>query len=464
MTRHIVIVGSGITGLSAAFYLQKEIKERDLPWKITLLESEARLGGKMQTEVRDGFIMERGPDSFLGRKKSATSLIEELGLSHELVRNKGKQSYILHRNRLVPMPEGTMMGIPSKWAPFAFTPLISFPGKVRAAADLVLPRSKQLKKEDLSIGAFFRYRFGNEVVERIIEPLLSGIYAGNIDEMSLQSLFPQFLQLGEKYRSMMIGMKRSQPRRKKEDQPKGAFLTLKSGLHTMVEELEKQLSNVKILKRTALMKIEKGDEGYRLWLSDGSSLAADAVAMTVPHQVVYEALGRHSFLKPLHGHPTSVATIILAFDEKDAPLKIDGSGFLIPRGEDYTITACTWTHKKWPHTAPPGKALLRCYIGRAGDESGLDKSDEEMVELVIEELKRITPIGKPEFACVTRWPKGMPQFAVGHQAWLKKVRKGMAQHFPGIFLAGSAYDGFGIPDCIEQGKKLVPQVIDQLSK
>jgi protoporphyrinogen/coproporphyrinogen III oxidase len=460
---HVVIVGGGITGLSAAFYLQKELKEKGLQWKVTLLESSNRLGGKIQTLVRDGFVMEQGPDSFLERKKSAVELVRDLGLADELVRNQTGQAYILHRDQLLPIPEGAVMGVPTKLAPFAFTSLVSPAGKVRAIADLFLPRSKQPEGEDQSIGSFFRRRLGDEVVDRIIEPLLSGIYAGDIDKLSLMSILPQFAEMEKVYRSLILATKTMRPPKSTATKPKGIFLTLKKGLHSMVEAIEEQLTQVNVIKGEPLRRVEKNERGYLLHLAHGEPLQADAIIMATPHRVTRQVLGNADFLKPLHGHPVSVATVILAFPENAVHLTKEGTGFVIPRTEPYTMTACTWTHKKWPHTTPPGKALLRCYVGRAGDEDIVDKPDDEIVDVVIREMKRIFPItGDPVFTCVTRWKSAMPQFVVGHQAWLKQLYEKMETHYPGVFLVGSSYAGSGIPDCIDQGKKAVRDVLKYL--
>ncbi|WP_124726780.1 protoporphyrinogen oxidase [Staphylospora marina] len=460
----VVIVGGGITGLSAAFYLQKELKKKALDWQVTLLESSNRLGGKIQTLVRDGFVMEQGPDSFLERKKSAAELAKDLGLADELVHNRTGQAYILHRDQLMPIPEGAVMGVPTKLKPFAFTSLVSPAGKVRALADLFLPRSKQPEGEDQSIGSFFRRRLGDEVVDRIIEPLLSGIYAGDIDTLSLMSTLPQFAEMEKKYRSLILATKTMRPPQSTASKPKGVFLTLKKGLHSMVEAIEEQLTQVHVIKGQPLKRVEKTDQGYLIRLNGGEPLQADAIIMAVPHRVTRQVLGNADFLEPLHDHPVSVATVILAFPEDAVHLSKEGTGFVIPRTEPYTITACTWTHKKWPHTTPPGKALLRCYVGRAGDEEIVDKPDDEIVDVVLRDMKRVFPVtGDPEFTCVTRWKNAMTQFAVGHQAWLKQLYEEMESRYPGVFLVGSSYAGSGIPDCINQGKKAVRDVLSYLS-
>jgi len=460
---HVTIVGGGMTGLSAAFYLAKTIQAERLPIRFTLVEASERLGGKVRTERWDGFIIERGPDSLLARKKAAPQLIADLGLKHETVRNQTGQSYILHHNRLYPIPEGAVMGIPTKLTPFATTTLISPLGKMRALlGDLLLPRSPQ--QADQSVGHFFRRRLGNEIVERLIEPLLSGIYAGNIDQLSLMATFPQFYHQEQKYRSLMIGMKKAVPQTKKGEPQQGAFLTFKRGLYSLVEAIMDHLPPDTIRLNAALSRIEKAESGYALYFRDGSSIATDAVILAVPHDVTTKVLAHYPFSRMTRGVPaTSVATVALAFDADDIHIPYEGTGFVVTRTSKQTITACTWTHKKWPHTTPEGKVLIRSYVGRAGDQTIVEQSDETIVQTVLNDLQAVTPTkGSPLFHVVTRWCEGMPQYVVGHKEWLKHVQEQLVKHLPGIRLAGASYEGIGLPDCIEQGKKAAIQTIDDI--
>lgn len=457
--RHLTIVGGGITGLTAAYYLQKEIARQSLPLDFTLLEASNRLGGKVQTDVHNGFVMEKGPDSFLARKVSAVELVKDLGMENQLVRNRTGQSYILHRNRLHPIPEGAVMGVPTRLLPFVRSGLFSPAGKVRAAFDLILPRSKMAG--DQSVGHFFRRRLGNEAVDHLIEPLLSGIYAGDIDKLSLMSTFPQFYKLEKAHRSLILAMKQSRKSSTRKEKPKGQFLTLKNGLQSMVEAIESELPRQSVMKSVALQSIEKDGEGYRLRLSDGRHLHTDAVILAVPGPIASKVLKTSSASHTLaDAAPTSVATVVLAYSKTSVRLEHEGTGFVVPRKENYTITACTWTHKKWPHTTPDGKALIRCYVGRAGDDSIVDQSDDAIITSVLHDLKRISDIsGDPEFYRITRWKDAMPQYTVGHRSRVEKLKRHLDTHFPGIVLAGAAYEGIGIPDCIRQGKTAAEQTL-----
>jgi oxygen-dependent protoporphyrinogen oxidase len=459
--RTVVIIGGGITGITAAYYLQKTIKEQQLPIECKLVEATHRLGGKIQTVVRDGFVIERGPDSFLARKLSASRLIHEVGLQNEIVHNATGKSYILVNGKLYPIPGGAVMGIPTKIRPFVTTGLFSPLGKLRAAFDFVLPPTKT--EGDLSLGQFFRRRLGDEVVENLIEPLLSGIYAGDIDQLSLMATFPQFFHIEQKHGSLVLGAKRTTPKSERQSR-KGAFQTLKTGLQSLVDEVEKRLKPGSVVKGIRVEKVEVQRTNYRLRLSNGEIWTADSVIVTTPHQTVPAMFSDYAFFEPFKAVPaTSVATVALAFPESAIEQDIDGTGFVVSRRSDYTITACTWTHKKWPHSAPKGKALLRCYVGRPGDEAIVEQSDDEIVNIVMDDLNKIMRItGRPEFSIVSRWKEAMPQYTVGHKERIEAIKKNMAEQLPGVFLAGCSYEGLGLPDCIDQGEEAVKKVLDYL--
>jgi len=464
-TFHVTVVGGGITGLSAAYYLHKTVAEEGLPVQLTLLEADNRLGGKVHTVYRDGFIIEQGPDSLLARKPAGLRLIADLGLEHETVRNQTGQSYVLFRNRLYPIPEGAVMGIPTKWTPFATTPLISPIGKLRALfGDLLLPRSPQ--QTDQSAGHFFRRRLGNELVDRLIEPLLSGIYAGNIDELSLMATFPQFYHQEQQYRSLMIGMKKTAPTAKKDAKPQGAFMTLKRGLQQLVNAIADRLPPDAIrLNHAVTSLVRLADGRYRMGMADGQTMDTDAVILAIPYRQAARILSCTPLGDlPPEATPTSVATVALAFNAEDIDIPYKGTGFVVPRTAPYTITACTWTHKKWPHSTPEGKVLLRSYVGRPGNATIVEEPDEVIVHRVIRDIQAITPIkGKPLFHVITRWRNGMPQYAVGHKQWVQQLYERVEEAFPGVRLAGSSYEGIGLPDCIDQGKKAAETILQRFA-
>jgi len=466
--KKVVIIGGGITGLTAAYYLQKEVREKSLPIEVTLIESSHRLGGKIQTLVKDGFVIEKGPDSFLARKQSASRFAKEVGMEDQLVNNTAGKSYVLVKERLHPMPGGSIMGIPTQIAPFISTGLFSATGKLRAAADFVLPKSNPA--EDQSLGEFFRRRLGDEVVENLIEPLLSGIYAGDIDQLSLMSTFPQFYQVEQKYRSLILGMKRATPAPKKSPnstgKDKGIFLTFKKGLQSFVDEVERRLEPGSVIKGHRVERIRKSGLRYELSINSGETMHADSIIVATPHHVTSAIFSQYDFFDVFEHMPsTSVATVALSFPKEAIKKDIEGTGFVVSRNSDYTITACTWTHKKWPHSTPEGKVLLRCYVGRAGDEAVVELSDDEIVKIVLEDLNKTMNIDMdPELVVVTRWKDSMPQYTVGHKDRISKVKEQVSKELPGVFLAGSSFEGLGLPDCIDQGEEAVKKVLDYINQ
>nr|WP_283248199.1 protoporphyrinogen oxidase [Bacillus sp. FJAT-50079] len=465
--KKIVVIGGGITGLTAMYYLQKSVREQELPVELTLVEASHKLGGKIQTEYVDGFVIERGPDSFLERKKSASELAKEVGLGDQLVNNHAGKAYVLVRDRLHPMPEGAVMGVPTKIGPFITTNLFSVQGKMRAACDLVMPRSKN--EEDQSLGHFFRRRLGDEVVENLIEPLLSGIYAGDIDQLSLMSTFPQFYQVERDHRSLIFGMKKTTPNASKHrlsGKTQGKFLTLTGGLQTLVDAIEEKLEPGSIMKGTRVLSIDKAplQRGYEIKLNNEETMYADSVVVALPHLALTEMFPNEECLDSYKRMPaTSVATVAMAFDAKDIDNQLDGTGFVVSRNSDYTITACTWTHKKWPHTTPEGKVLLRSYVGRASEETVVDLPDAEIEQIVLDDLRETMNItAKPNFTMITRWKNAMPQYTVGHKQRVEEMKASMSEAMPGIFIAGSSFEGLGLPDCIDQGKVAVEEVLQYI--
>jgi protoporphyrinogen/coproporphyrinogen III oxidase len=465
--KKVIVVGGGITGLATAYYLQKEAREKALPIKIKLIEASDRLGGVISTEKRDGFIIERGPDSIIARKKSALRLIEEVGLQDKIISNTAGKSYIYARGKLHTMPEGSFMGIPTKVTPFALSGLFSPLGKLRAAGDFILPKGEPAA--DQSLGAFFRRRLGDEIVDNLIDPLLSGIYAGDIDELSLMALFPNFYEIEQQHRSLVIGLNKSMPKppktAKKAPSKKGMFISLSTGLEELVHQVENRLEAGTVLKGTAVEKVEKTVSGYQLKLSTGAIEQADSVVIATEHFHAKKLLSDYPFMEPFQQMPSnSVANVAMAFPKSAIENDIDGTGFLVSRNSDFRITACTWTHKKWPGTSPEDMALLRCYVGKPDDQEAVDLSDEEIVDLVLKDLNKTMNItAKPEFHIVTRWRKSMPQYTVGHLGKMEKVKKQLDEELPGVYLAGGSFEGVGIPGCIDQAEAAVKKVIKYLS-
>jgi oxygen-dependent protoporphyrinogen oxidase len=470
----IVIIGGGISGLSSAFYLQREAERLGKELAITIVDSAPVFGGKINTLQRDGFVIEKGPDSFLARKLAIIDLAQELGLEGELTPTNpnAKKTYILHERKLHPMPAGLVLGVPTEIAPFVKTSLLSWGGKLRALLDLLIPVRKE--QGDESLGGFLERRVGTQVMRRIAEPLLAGIYAGDLKKLSLQATFPQFAASERKHGSLIRGMQANRkagaaagalPAAAKG----GTFLTFKGGLTTLVDALDKALSGVErrlgsrvtAIRKTEFAQAELADSQppargrYEVALESGETLIADRIVMTAPAFIAAELLEPLTDCSELRAiNYVSVANVALAFDKATFGLDFDGSGFVVPRSEGLQITACTWTSSKWLHSSPQDKVLLRCYVGRSGDEASVDLPDEELIKAVRRDIKETMGItAEPIFTEITRLHRSMPQYPVGHVENMQRLRERLAADLPGVWITGAAFDGVGLPDCIRQGKE-----------
>ncbi|KKK35860.1 protoporphyrinogen oxidase [Salinicoccus sediminis] len=453
--KKVAIIGAGITGLSAAYYLSKY---NDL--EIDLFEKDSRAGGKIRTYQRDGYTIELGPESYLARKTIMTELAEEIGMGDDLLRNSTGQSYIYSNNKLSALPKGAVLGVPTKLWPFLTTDLVSASGKLAAGLDIFKKPSRLYT--DVSVGRFFRRRLGDDVLENMIEPLLSGIYATNIDELSLMSTFPYFKEREEKYGSLIKGAIAEKPA--SSDKPagrkQGQFLQFRNGLQSFIDRLlEVNIGNgVNVHFESDVEAITKNGESYTVQVNDGLE-EYDRIIITTPHFQYKRWFNDLPLEYFKHMEATSVATVVMAFDQHQVKNDIDGTGFVVSRRMDTAITACTWTSKKWKHSTPSGKALLRAYVGRPGEFIIHEKSDGEIADLARRDLDKIMDLeGAPEFTIVTKMKRSMPQYKVGHKSRVDAVTKHMREHYPGIVLTGASHHGVGLPDCVSQAKAAVESI------
>lgn len=463
---HILIIGGGIAGLSAAWYAIKSLPQA----RITLLESSRRWGGKIVTEriPLDGgqFIVEGGPDTFLATKPWAVNLCRELGLEKRLHGTNPQQrnTYVLKSGRLYPLPDGLAMMIPSDVPSILRSRLISWPGKLRMGLDFFLP--PQNGHDDESLGHFISRRLGREAYEALIEPLMSGIYAGDGDRLSLQATFPYLRDLEQRYGSLVRGalaMRRKMPQT---PGSRSAFLTPTTGLSEIVESLVEHLSasGVTMHLGVEVTRVDRQGEEYFIETRNGDLWRADALILATPAFVSGQLV---SHMDPPLGAAllsipyASTATVSMAYPETALPRPLDGYGYVIPRREGRRALACTWTSTKFPHRAPAGYALLRVFIGRAG-EGELPSSEDALLEIAREEVRLTLGITAPPlFSRVFRWEKAMPQYNLGHPQVIAHIQTRLEAH-PGLALAGNAYHGIGLPDCIHSGEMAVQRIIQTL--
>jgi oxygen-dependent protoporphyrinogen oxidase len=468
----LTIIGGGIAGLSAAYYAAKQIPNAE----ITLLESDSRWGGKISTDrvvFDDGqFIIEGGPDTFLASKPWGVALCRELGLGDRLhgTNPKTKNTYVLNRNRLSPLPEGLAMMIPSDIPSILRSRLISWTGKARMGFDFLQP-AKNIS-EDESLGAFVSRRLGREAYENLIEPLMSGIYAGDGDQLSLMSTFPYLRDLEVRHGSLARGAiemrKKMTASGQKVQGSRSAFLTPTTGLAEIVEALTAylELHNVDMRLDTRALCITKRQapiENYGIELASGEILEAEAVILATPAPISGTLLAFDAELSSvLRSIPyASTATVSLAYRQSDLSSPLNGYGYVIPRREGRKALACTWTSTKFPHRAPDEYTLIRVFIGRAGQDVPWNKDD--LLKIAKEEVSLTSGItAEPIISRVFIWESAMPQYNLGHPEKLKQIDSAL-EKYPSLALAGNGYRGIGIPDCIHSGEVAVEKIKNRMS-
>ncbi len=458
MRQKVVIVGGGITGLAAAYRLQQSAPEID----ITIIEESKRLGGKIGTEQVDGFVIDAGPDCFLSRKPRGIGLCEELGIARQLIGRDPNyaRTFVLRHGRLHPLPEGLTGMIPTNLEALTHSSLLSTAAIQRIAQEPNLPPLPE--DGDESVAHFVARRLGREAFENLIEPLMGGIYAGQADQLSLAATFPQLRQLELKYGSLLNGLTGRQSDGSEADYP--PFVSFPEGMQTLVDAIAAQLDGVEILLNTAVSKISPGENGYQLPLtgqSPISNLQSQAVILTTPAFVSSKILTDldAALAATLAEIPyASTALVNFAFQEAQVPA-LDGYGYVIPRVERREALACTWTSRKWPGRAPAGKFLLRVYIGRYGEPDVTAFDDGRLLAIAQKEIKDTLNITtKPLRQKVVRYPQAMPQYNLGHLQRAAAIESRLGAH-PGLFMAGAAFHGVGIPDCIASGETAVAQAL-----
>lgn len=460
-----VVIGGGISGLAAAYALQKSNAN------FLLLEASAQLGGKIVTYSGDGFLIEGGPDSFLTQKRAALDLCRELGLGDQLIGSNHTatpSTYVLSNGKLHPMPEGMMLMAPTMILPILRSRLISWPGKLRMGLELFIPRNTSVPDE--SLGAFVRRRMGSELLAKIAGPLMAGIHAGDPEALSLRSTFPIFTDMEKTHRSLILGMMKrkkamaaTKPTQPTSTAPRPSmFTTLSGGLQQLPDAIARRLNPASVRLNTRVQSLTRDGARYTLTLHDGSTLLADNVVFTTPAYVTADIL---QTLDPALAEKlrtiryVSTSTVSLAFRRSEITCDLNGFGFIIPATEGRRINACSWSSAKFSHRAPDDTVLMRVFIGGAFSEDLAEQPDAALIDIARAELREIMGItATPILARAYRWTKSNPQYNVGHSVLIDNIETLTAAH-PGLFLAGAAYRGSGIPDCIQSGTDTAAKII-----
>jgi oxygen-dependent protoporphyrinogen oxidase len=465
----VLVVGGGITGLVAARALARE----GVP--VVLAEAGPRLGGKVSTEHVDGFTIEQGPDSFLATRPAGTALARELGLGHALVGTAGTRTvYIRHGGRLVPMPEGLGLVLPTRALPFARTRLFSWPEKIRMAKDLVSARS--MPPDDIAVGVYLRRRLGDPLVERLAGPLVGGVYGTSIDELSLDAVVPTLRTAEREHRSLLLAgladgrkMRAAAAQRAAANpgtRPLGAFVSLRVGLEGLTGAVAASAALAGAELRTGLgvRRLERAGAGVAAVFADGSMGRFDAVIVATPANAAAVLLGDAlpAAARCLEAIPHGTSVLVtLAYPRARVGRELAGHGYLVPQAEGGAIAACTWSSEKWAGRAPADTVLLRMFVRDDGPSTSL--SSPALVAAARADAEQTLSItGEPVLVRTARYERAMPRYTVGHLDRVAAVEHAM-EAWPAVTLAGASYRGVGLPDCIAQGAAAAARVAERLS-
>ena len=453
--RHVAVVGGGISGLAAAYYL------RQAGIECTLIESSARLGGVIRTEQVDGCLVEAGPDSFIAQKPWALELIREIGLGDEVVGSNDdrRKTFVVRDGRLIPLPDGVQFMAPTRVWPMVKTPLLSWSAKAKMAAEWL--RRPVVDPPDRTVAEFVTDHYGAEVNEYLAQPMLAGVYGGSPEQLSVKAVLPRFVELEQRYGSLSRGMAASMAKARKAARGGGSlFLTLRGGMQQLVDVLVDRIrDDVRVLHEKAAT-LRRADAAWELRF-DERTLRADAIILAVPAYRA-AALLRESnpdVVDALESIPySSSLTAALIYHRPEFTHPLDGFGFLVPRAEGRLLTACTWVNTKFPYRAPETRGLLRAFLAGKNAEERAELSDDEIARAVHRELRQLMGYdAKPAAARIARWKRTMAQYPVGHGETVREIRARL-ESTPGLYLSGNAYEGIGVPDCVRLSRDIVRRI------
>ncbi|WP_285775539.1 protoporphyrinogen oxidase [Microtetraspora sp. NBRC 13810] len=458
---HVVVVGGGIAGLAAAWFLRQGGGDA---LRVTVLEGSPRVGGKLHATEVAGVSLDEGAEAMLARRPEGKDLVRMLGLSDELVYPGSTQASILSRGALRPMPKGHVMGVPSDLMALARSGVLSPAGLARVPLDQILPATRV--STDVSVAAYIRARMGSEVVDRLIEPMLGGVYAGRAETLSLHATMPMLATPARTERSL-LNAARAIAGAPKQTGP--VFTTLRGGLGALPPAIA-AASGADVRTGVTVRELRRVEGGWRLVtgpVPDPSVIEADAVVVATPAPSATRLLaadvpGASAELSRIAY--ASMAIVTLAYPRGAFPEPPAGSGYLVPPVEGRSIKAATFSTVKWPHLteADPNLILVRCSIGRLGDEHELHRDDTELVALAMKEMSEVMGVrGLPRDTRVTRWGGALPQYDVGHLDRVARIRAAVAGA-PGLAVCGAAYDGVGVPACVATAREAAARILDHL--
>jgi oxygen-dependent protoporphyrinogen oxidase len=466
LTKRIAIVGGGISGLSAAYVLEQQ-RKAGLPVEYIVFESSGRLGGVMVTNHADGCLMEAGPDSFLTEKPWAIDLCRQIGLTDQLIgsNDADRKTYILVKGKLVEMPDGLMFMVPTKILPTVLSPLFSVGTKLRMAREWFHPPRKS--DHDETVAEMVERHYGAEMVDRLADPLLSGVYGGEASQLSVRAVLPRFADMEAKHGSLgraMLAARSKMPKASK-GAARPLFTSLKDGMQQMIDALVSRLHADSLFTNSIVQSAQRQPDGSWWLTADHNPQSFDAVIVAVPAPAAAQVLrttdGKLANELASIQYSSSV-TVTMVYDQNVRKSLPPGFGFLVPRSEGRRMLAATFVHNKFPHRAPENRAIIRCFLGGARDEDILDVADARILQMVADELRAIIGLqAEPLFERVYKWRGAMAQYGVGHLERLERIDR-LRQQWPGLALAGNGYKGIGVPDCVRSGMNTASEVLAYL--
>ncbi len=469
--KQVVVIGGGITGLTACYHLHRHASERGLPLEITLLEAGDRVGGILATTHEDGVLLEHGPDCFITNKPWGVQLCEELELQEEMIgtSTEHRRSFIVRDGKLCPVPEGLYLMIPSSFKSLAVSPIVSWRGKLRMGLDLVLPRRSSQDEDDESLAQFVTRRLGREALERVAQPMVGGIYTADPAKLSLRATMPQFLEMEHRHGSLIRALRHNQRQAQLQGAsgPRyGLFTSFQNGMQTLVDRLESCLSADMIRLRTRVAGVERqpGSSSWTIRLEEQPTLKADALCLALPAPKAGALLSSvdADLAAEMDIPYASSAIMNIVLRRRDIAHLLNGMGFVVPAVEHRALIACSFSSVKFAGRAPDDRVLLRAFVGGAMHQEQFEQSDEEIQRAVLHDLRQLLGVsGEPLHVSLQRWPQSMAQYHVGHVQRVARI-EALASRLPGLVLAGNAYHGVGVPDCIRSGNEAAQAVLDYL--
>lgn len=463
----IIIVGAGISGLAAANRLSELGKEKSININFNVLESSDHPGGNICTIKEDGFLIEEGPDSFITSKPYGLNLCNRLGIGDEVIPTSeiNRKTLIFLNRKLTPIPEGFILLAPTRIKPFIVSPILSFSGKMRAMLEIFIPRSNSGDEE--SLYSFIKRRFGRELFENIAQPLIGGIYTSDPYKLSIKSAVPEIYKLEQRYRSVIIGMIKGHRTKKDSGARYSQFVTLKNGMSSLISSIASRIPDGSIITGQTVKNIQKNGDRWKINSTTGEEYEADGVILSTASYRSAEIL--NSLDKEISTELQKIifassAIVILAYKKEQINQSISGFGFVVPSKENLNLIACSFSSEKFKGRAPENLILTRSFVGGALNEKFLEKSDNEIISTIKNELAKILSItGEPLYTRIKRYPRSMPQYNLGHEIIINNLKNMISKHKT-LKICGNSYEGIGIPDCIRSGESAAEDIVDDIMK